>query len=71
MQPVYPYRAQSYPPRGGMWPTFGDDVLAKTLTVTEEAHHYLNEKRKMLNDFYRTTWTIMVCSPRRPRRPST
>ena len=52
MQPVFPYRALSYPPRGSMWPTFGDDVLAKTLTVTEEAHHYLNEKRKMMNDFH-------------------
>ena len=53
MQPVFPYRAQSYPPRGSMWPTFGDDVLEDTLSVSEGAHRALSEKRQSMNDFHK------------------
>ena len=53
MQPVFPHYAQSYPPRGAIWPQFGDDVLEDTLSVSEGARQSLNRKREAMSDFHK------------------
>ena len=44
MQPVIPYKAGSYPPRGAQWPQFGSDTMQQTLT--HEVHENLRQKRE-------------------------
>jgi hypothetical protein len=53
MQPVFPYRPQSYPPRGNMWPQFGDEVLEDTLSLGEGVRQSLNRKREGMSEFHK------------------
>ena len=46
MQPVIPYRAGSYPPRGPQWPQFVSDTMQQTLT--HEVHENLRQKREYM-----------------------
>ena len=52
-QPVFPYHPQSYPPRGRIWPQFGDDVLEDTLSLSEGAKQSLNRKKEGMGDFHK------------------
>ena len=77
MQPVFPHHAQSYPPRGAIWPQFGDDVLEETLSLSEGARQSLNRKREAMNDFHKDNLQHHGLAPRgddappadRPSRP--
>ena len=51
MQPVFAYNPQSYPPRGRIWPQWGDDVLEETLS--DGARQSLNRKREGMRDFHK------------------
>ena len=60
MQPVFPYHAEGYPPRGSAigargphFPQFGDDVLAETLSMSDGARQSLNKKREAMSDFHK------------------
>ena len=53
MQPVFPYRPESYPPRGRIWPQFGDDVLEETLSMSEGARQSLNRKKQDMTDWHK------------------
>ena len=53
MQPVFPYRAEGYPPRGRLWPQFGDDVLEETLSLSEGARRSLNKKKEAMSDWHK------------------
>ena len=46
MQPVIPYRAVRYPPRGAQWPQFGSNTMQQTLT--HEVHENLRQKREYM-----------------------
>ena len=46
MQPVIPYREETYPPSDPMWPQFGEHGLSHSLSVTEEARQHLVQKRQ-------------------------
>ena len=52
MQPVFPYRPESYPPRGRIWPQWGDDVLGETLSLSDGAKQSLNRKKEAMSDFH-------------------
>ena len=52
MQPVFPYQAETYPPRGQIWPQFGDDVLEETLSLSEGARQSLSKKRQGMSDLH-------------------
>ena len=52
MQPTFPHRPEAYPPRGNVWPQFGDDVLEDTLSISEGARQNLNRKREGMSDWH-------------------
>jgi len=69
MQPVFPYRPQSYPPRGRMWPQFGDEVLEDTLSFSQGAQQSLNKKREVMRDFHNENLEHHGLAPRGPPPP--
>ena len=72
MQPVFPYRAQGYPPRGNRWPQFGDNVLEETLSLSEGARQSLNKKREAMSDFHKEIMERHRLAPKvdpQPRQP--
>ena len=68
MQPVFPYYPQNYPPRGRIWPQFGDDVLEETLSISEGARQSLNRKREGMRDFHKENMQHHGLAPREPPR---
>ena len=46
MQPLLPYVPEKYPPRGRIWPQFGDDVLEHTLSLGEGMRQSLQRKKE-------------------------
>jgi hypothetical protein len=66
MQPVFAYRPESYPPRGKIWPQFGDDVLEETLSISEGARQNLNKKKEPMSDFHKENLQHHGLAPREP-----
>jgi hypothetical protein len=64
MQPVFPYQAETYPPRGQIWPQFGDDVLEETLSLSEGARQSLSKKRQGMSDFHTENLQYHGLAPR-------
>ena len=46
MQALLPYRPESYPPKGRIWPQFGDDVLEHTLSLGDGMRQSLQRKKE-------------------------
>jgi len=65
---VFPYRQESYPPRGRIWPQWGDDVLEETLSISEGARQSLNRKREGMRDFHNENMQHHGLAPREPPR---
>ena len=61
---MFPYYPQSYPPRGRIWPQFGDDVLEETLSLSEGARRSLNKKREGMSDFHRENMQYHGLAPK-------
>ena len=65
MQPVFAYRPEAYPPRGRIWPQFGDDVLEETLSLSEGATQNLQRKKEgMMGDFHKENMIHHGLAPR-------
>jgi hypothetical protein len=64
MQPVFPYRPESYPPKGRIWPQFGDDVLEETLSMSEGARQSLNKKKEQMGDWHKENLQHHGLSPK-------
>ena len=69
MQPVFPYRAESYPPRGGVWPQFGDDIVEDTVSISEGARQSLARKREVMSEFHNENLRHYGMAPREDRQP--
>ena len=66
---MFPYRAESYPPRGRMWPQFGDEVLEETLSFSDGARQNLNKKREKMSDFHKENLQRHGLAPREEPGP--
>ena len=52
MQPLLPYRPERYPPRGRIWPQFGDEVLEDTLSLGEGMRQSLQKKKEGMSQWH-------------------
>ena len=52
MQPLLPYVPEKYPPRGRIWPQFGDEVLEDTLSLGEGIRHSLQKKKDGMTQWH-------------------
>ena len=64
MQPLLPYRPESYPPRGRIWPQFGDEVLEDTLSLSEGVRQNLQRKRDGMSDYHKQNMEYHGLAPR-------
>ena len=52
MQPALPYQPERYPPRGRIWPQFGDEVLEHTLSLGEGIRQSLQKKKEGMSQWH-------------------
>ena len=68
MQPIFPYRPETYPP-SGRFPQFGDDVLQETLSLSEGARQALSKKRQDMSDYHQDNLEYHRLAPPRLAPP--
>jgi hypothetical protein len=64
MQAVLPYRPESYPPKGRIWPQFGDEVLEHTLSLGEGIRHSLQKKKEGMSQWHQENLAYHGLAPK-------
>ena len=69
MQAEISYNTETYPPRGRVWPQFGDDVLQQTMSISDGVRQSLNLKKQAMSDFHKENLQYHNLAPREERPP--
>jgi hypothetical protein len=64
MQPLFPYVPEGYPPKGRIWPQFGDEILEETLSISEGVRQNLQRKKDSMSDWHKQNMEYHGLAPR-------
>ena len=66
---MFQYSPENYPPRGRIWPLFGDEALEETLSLSEGARRNLSRKKDGMGDFHKEILQHHGLAPRPDDNP--